>query len=408
MSYRGWSLLFFFGTAFALPLPPAFQANHGQMEPRVKYFAKGDGYTLALLPGEARLCPDDGLRCVTIAFPGSVQARIEPEDPLPFHLNSIRGTDPKRWVIDAPTWSRVRYREIQPGVDLVFHSSGSDWEYDFELAPGADPSRIHFEVRGAASLELDAKGDLLAGSIRWRKPTSYQRSGGDRRSIPTAFVVSAARVGFSLAAWDRTKPLVIDPAFVFSTYFGGSSNETARGIGRDSTGAIYICGSSNSPNLPTTRTSYQPSYRGGSAINIGDAFLAKFTPSGTLSFVTYFGGSADDVCTALAIDSKDAVYLTGFTASTDFPLVGGFQPYYGGSGGNHFGEGGDAFVAKFTSAGALSYSSYLGGSQDDAGLAHCRGRGRERLCDRFDPFAEPFCLRRISEGFRRHRLRLRE
>jgi len=370
MSRPRWSLLFLFGAAaFAVPLPPVFQANRGQMAPQVKYFAEGSGYRLALLPHEARLCPAGGLRCVAIAFPGSSPARMEAEDPLPFHFNSIQGADSTRWVMNSAAWSRVRYRHIQPGVDLVFYFSGSDWEYDFELAPGADPSRIHFEVRGAGNVKQEANGDLVAGSIRWRKPASYQQSGGARRAIETAFVVSGTRVGFSLAEWDHSKPLVIDPAFVFSTYFGGSGQETARGIVRDSRGAIYICGSTNSGNLPTARTSYQPSFRGGMAINIGDAFLAKFTPTGTLSFVTYFGGTADDVCTALAVDSSDNVYLTGFTASTNFPFAGGFQQYYGGSGGNHFGEGGDAFVAKFSSAGALIYSSYLGGTQDDGGLA---------------------------------------
>src|SRR5579859_5682055 len=140
--------------ALAFPLPSAFQANRGQMDGAVKYFAPGDGYTLALSPGEARLCPADGRACVAVTFPGATAAQIEAEDPLPFHFNSIRGRDPKQWVMESPAWSRVRYRQLLPGVDLVFHSAGSDWEYDFELAPGADPSRIHFEVRGTAALEV--------------------------------------------------------------------------------------------------------------------------------------------------------------------------------------------------------------------------------------------------------------
>ncbi len=368
-----------------LGLPAVFQANQGQMPADVKYFARSQGYTLALSEREARLAPADGTGDVIIAFP-SGNARIGAEDPAPFRINSILGSDPRRWVRNAPAWSRIRYREIQPGVDLVFHPSAQvetpdagrpGWEYDFELAPGADPSQIHFEVRGAASLEVDSAGDLLThtpggGSIRWRKPASFQKSGDGTRAISTAFVVSGTRVGFSLDAWDRTEPLVIDPAFVFSTYFGGSGNEISRGIGRDSLGNIYICGSSNSGNLPTSRTVYQANYHGGSAyLEIGDAFLAKFNSSGGLSYVTYLGGSSDDIATALAVDSNGNVYLTGITASTDFPTLNGFQKY-GGSGGNSFfdsGDGGDAFVAKFTSAGALVYSSYLGGSQDDAGLA---------------------------------------
>ena len=386
MPNRVWLVVFACSAALAVEprqydvaLPPLFQANRGQMPLDVRYFAAGGGYTLALAPGEMRLSPADGRGDVVIAFAGSPDTRIEAENPLPFHIHSIKGSDPRGWLMNSLAWSRVRYRQIQPGVDLVFHPapggrSAHNWEYDFELAPGADPSGIQFEVRGAASLEVDLHGDLYArtargASLRWRKPESYQKSGAATRSIATAFVVSGMRVGFSIAAWDRSQPLTIDPAFVFSTYFGGTGNEIARGIARDSSGAIYICGSTSSGNLPTSRASYQPNYRGGSAYTIGDAFLAKFTASGALSFVTYLGGSGDDIATALALDSAGNVYLTGFTSSLDFPFLGGFQKNYGGSGGNHFAEGGDAFVARFTPAGALSYSTYLGGTQDDAGLA---------------------------------------
>src|SRR5260370_40375724 len=380
MPNRVWPLLFLacVATLTAEPrqydtaLPPLFQANQGQMPPEVKYFATGPGYTLALSSGEMRLSAADGRGDVIIAFAGSGDARIEAENPLPFRINSIKGSDTRAWVMNSLAWSRVRYRQIQPGVDLVFHAARGDrsaqnWEYDFELEPGADPSRIQFEVRGAATLDLDSSGDLYARiargeSIHWRKPESYQKSGDRTRAIATAFTVSGMRVGFTMAAWDRSQPLIIDPTFVFSTYFGGSGNEIARGIARDSSGSIYICGSTSSGNLPTSRTSYQPNYRGGSAYTIGDAFLAKFTASGALSFVTYFGGSGDDIATALALDGAGNVYLTGFTSSLDFPFLGGFQNHYGGSGADHFAEGGDAFFAKFTPAGARSSPTYLGGT----------------------------------------------
>src|SRR5260370_6062352 len=203
--------------------PPLFQANQGQMAPEVKYFATGQGYTLALSTGEMRLSPADGRGGVIIAFAGSREARIEAENPLPFRINSIKGSDTRAWVMNSLAWSRVRYRQIQPGVDLVFHAARGDrsaqnWEYDFELEPGADPSRIQFEVRGAATLELDSSGDLYARtargeSIRWRKPESYQKSGDRTRAIATAFTVSGMRVGFTMAAWYRSQPLTIAPSF---------------------------------------------------------------------------------------------------------------------------------------------------------------------------------------------------
>src|SRR5690349_8675154 len=113
MRFHTGSLIFLYAVAaLALPLPPAFQANRGQMAPPVRYFARGDGYTLALSPGEARLCPVDGRDCVIVAFPRLAPARMEAEDPLPFYFNSIKGRDPKRWATQSPAWSRVRYRQI--------------------------------------------------------------------------------------------------------------------------------------------------------------------------------------------------------------------------------------------------------------------------------------------------------
>lgn len=348
------------------------------MNDRVQYFARGPAYTLALTDREMHLVPKGaGAGEVVVSFPGSQPVAIEPLDRLPFHINSIHGSDPSHWVMNAEAWSRLRYRQIEPGVDLVIHPAEStrEWEFDFEIAPGADPSRVEFDVRGAASLTVDAQGDLEAhtrdgNTVRWHRPASFQDSGPARTAIATRFAVSGTRVRFKVGPWDRHRPLTIDPSFAFSTYFGGDGDDLARGIAVDNSGNIYICGATNSGNLPTTRASFQASYHGGSAYNIGDAFLAKFNSTGTLTYVTYFGGSADDLATGLAIDTSGNVYMTGHTASSDFPVMNPFQSFSGDlTNSNNYGEGGDAFVAKFTPAGALSYSSPLGGAGDDAGLA---------------------------------------
>src|SRR5260370_1084902 len=155
--------------------------------------------------------------------------------------------------------------------------------------------------------------------------SSHSRVRGGRGSRPQIRCRSASIRSRGQTRGQRSEPGTSDPAFVFSTYFGGAGNEIARGIARDASGAIYMCGSTSSGNLPTSRTSYQPTYRGGSAYTIGDAFLAKFTASGALSFVTYFGGSWDDIATALALDGAGNVYLTAFTASLDFPLLSCLQ-----------------------------------------------------------------------------------
>lgn len=367
----------------APPIPFSLQRNQGELPPDVKYFARGPAYTLELANREIRLLPVDGSRELVLSFPSSPSApasrtaRIEPLDRFSFHVNTIRGADPARWMLNAEAWSRVRYRQIEPGVDLVIHpaKAAREWEYDFEIAPGADPSGVAFDVRGAASMAVNADGDLAArtrdgNTILWHRPVSYQTSypGGKTREIATRFDVAGTRVRFKVGNWNRREPLVIDPSFTFSTYFGGSGNDIARGIGVDSSGNVYICGSTTSGNLPVTKASYQTSMHGG--LTFGDGFLAKFNASGGLAWVTYFGGSADDMAMALALDTSGNVYLTGFTTSGDFPKLNAFQATFAGGGGNSWwGEGCDAFVAKFTSAGALIYSTYLGGTMDDDGLA---------------------------------------
>ena len=182
-------------------------------------------------------------------------------------------------------------------------------------------------------------------------------------------------VGFEVGHYDHSLPLVIDPALSYSTYLGGSQDETARGIAVDSQGNVYIAGFTNSTNLPFTANGFQPAYAGGSSNNTptGDVFIAKINPEATaVIYNTYLGGSGDDVGLALAIDSTGAAYVTGYTDSINFPTKNSTSHYAGGGtdAAMTFHTLGDAFISKLNPAGnALVYSTYLGGNLDDAGTA---------------------------------------
>ena len=305
------------------------------------------------------------------------QSQPKGEGRLAARANYLLGSDPSRWRTGAPLFERAHYPSVYPGVDLVFHGAARSLEYDFVVKPGADPRQIAMELSGASRLKLERDGTLTiraaTGEIRWGQPQVYQVRDGIREAVAGRFVLKGRRVTFALGNYDRRRELVIDPTLVYSTYLGGSDNDVSRGMAVDGAGNFYVTGYTFSSNLPRTGGSLQPSYRGGSmeADLGGDAFVAKYAPSGALIYLTYLGGSADDMGTAIAVDAGGNAYVTGSTASANFPTAGGFSPSYGGGGGNpQLTTFGDAFVAKLNPTGsALIYSFYLGGSQDDKGMA---------------------------------------
>jgi uncharacterized protein (TIGR03437 family) len=307
--------------------------------------------------------------------------RVRPEGaaPLGARANYMLGDNPAQWRAGVPLFERAIYRGLYPGVDLVFHGTDGALEYDFVVQPGASARPIAFDISGASALRLGPDGTLeiatSAGEIRWRKPDVYQTVDGVRREVAGRFVRHGHRVAFALGPYDHSRTLIIDPTLSYASYFGGSSDDSARGMAVDASGNIYITGSTVSNNLPVTSGAFQTAYHGGSAgADLGgDVYVAKFTAAGALAYVTYIGGAMDDVGSAIAVDASGNAYITGYTDSTDFPIVAGsFQTAYHGSGGNngYLGPAGDAFVAKLNAAGsALVYSTYLGGTLDDRGTA---------------------------------------
>jgi len=383
-------------------LPLSFEVNQGQTDPTVRFLSRGQGYTLFLTPEEAVLAlrgsavnpqaaksVDHSVPTVATAAARTSGAVLRMKlaganrtvvvagaDPLPGVSNYFIGKDPSKWLTGIPNYGGVRYTGIYPGVDLVYYGNQGQLEYDFVVAPGANPGAIGLDV-GAAPLQLDVNGDLIAateeGEIRFRKPTVYQPGpGGARRSVEARYLLERSsgperresRVRFELGSYDRRLPLVIDPVLIYSTYLGGSGGDVAYAVGVDGSFNSYVAGFTSSTDFPTASPPQGTS--GGN----GDAFISKLNPNGTaLVYSTYLGGSGSDSIAALAVDSKADVFVTGQTTSTDYPTTPtksstsssvAFQTAYGGNG--------DAFVAELSSTGSsLVYSSYLGGSGADFG-----------------------------------------
>ena len=393
-------------------LPARFEANAGQADARVRFISRGAGHTL-LLTAEgatlalrtdggreegARLAPSlraqgesarasradaPSFRVVGMKFVGAnTRAAVSGEGRLAGRVNYFVGRDPSKWRANVETFAAVRYRELYPGVDLVYHGGAGDrLEYDFVLAPGADHRPIRLRFEGAERLSLGAGGELLlhtkAGTLRQGAPVVYQQRGGVRREVAGRYELRGAReVGFRLGEYDPTLPLVIDPVLVYSTHFPYSYEMTV-----DTAGAVYVVGTTGTFNgdFPVTPGAFQTTPRGST-----DAYVAKLNPEGTeLSYLTYLGGGTPgnfdngfEYGEGVAVDSAGNAYVTGNTYSTDFPVLNAFQPASGGG-------GSDGFVAKLNPTGsALVYSSYLGGSEtewsksvavDAAGSAHVFG-----------------------------------
>jgi uncharacterized protein (TIGR03437 family) len=366
-------------TAFFSNLPLRFEENRGQSSHKnARYIARGPDFVMSLAPDRNWMEWSDrgsgnAVRLQTRLQNANPSARMRPEKRLEGSANYFIGR-PEQWQTDVAGFGSIHYENVYPGIDLIFHGEQGRLEYDFVLAPHADPSAIRLEVSGQRGARVNASGDLVistaAGELEWKHPEIYQTSGGTRHPVEGRFLVSGGNlVRFDIGEYDPNYTLVIDPALKYSTYIGGHGNDSARGIGVDGAGNVYVGGTTSTSDLNTV-SAFQPNFGGGTASPLsGDGFVAKFSPTGTLLYLTYLGGSYDDGIYALAVDSAGNAYVTGGTNSTDFPVVNAFQSAFAGSGGS-LTRSGDAFVAKLNPTGnKLLYSTYLGGNQDDIGLA---------------------------------------
>jgi len=289
------------------------------------------------------------------------EPRVYCEDKLPGTVNYIRGDNPSNWHTGIPTFSRLKYEGIYPGIDLIYYGTQQELEFDFSVAPGADPRAIELQFNGAQRLTLDSNGSLIIaaahGSISFRRPTVYQTAANEERQpVAGAFrIVKGNVVEFAVGPYDSSRQLVIDPILNYSTYFGPGSGAVSVAV--NSAGEAFVAGSAPD-SFPTSAGSFQAN-----PVNPGYArfhpYVVKFNSTGTaLLYSTFISGSGSDFITGLALDAAGNAYVTGSAGSPDFPVTtGAFETVNRASVGS-------AFVTVLNSSGTgLIYSTYLGGGK---------------------------------------------
>ncbi|HEV2853700.1 MAG TPA: SBBP repeat-containing protein [Thermoanaerobaculia bacterium] len=363
-----------------------FIENQGQVASPVRYylhgrdralFAGNDGLTIVLEPntGSNRHVSTRSSQLTNTA----VALRLEFVGARPDALVQGEGKGPlvnlltggrKNWRTGLPSYPRLVYSDLWPGIDLALIGDVQRVKYELRVKPGADPGQIRLRYRGGNALQLESSGELAVntplGTLRDQRPFSFQELNGQKTEVKTKYALRYPKntFGFSLAGYDRTRPLIIDPAvFLYASYLGGGNEDRASAIAVDTSGAVYITGDtfSTQSSFPTgtgfgSLPGAYATYSGGL-----DAFVAKILPSGTgLEYVTYIGGSGDDQGSDIAVDSTGSAYVTGQANSGDqFPVIGGPSLSYKG-GAN------DVFVLKLDPSGTtLVYSGFIGGAGDD-------------------------------------------
>jgi hypothetical protein len=380
-------------------LPLAFEQNQGQTDARVKYMARGNGYTLFLTADDAvfslysrsaesesssvrrvpevsaqRLPQHSAQKDLTAVVRmqlvgGNSLAKVSATGQLPGRSNYFLGNDPSKWRSDVAHYARVSYQDVYPGVNLAYHGAQRQTEFDFVVAPGANPAPISFHFTGVQGMKTDDSGNLVissaAGDVLLHKPVAYQEQNGARQTVDARFVLKAGnQVTFELGNYDRSRELVIDPSvsYAYSTYLGGSGNDEGEAIAFDNAGNAYVTGQTASADFP-----------GFSSTNklkgVANVFVTQLTPSGSLGYSTYVGGTGTDGGFGIAVNKTSGLaFVAGATTSTDFPVLpnpGAYQTALA------TGATRNAFVFELSNSGTLTYGSYLGGNGDDAafGLA---------------------------------------
>jgi hypothetical protein len=353
-------------------LPLAFEHNEGQVDSSIEFLSRGRGYSLSLSPTEAALQLNGAKNeSTTVRWQvagGNRNARISGESPLPGKTNYFIGNDPAKWRTGVANYANVRYAGVYPGIDLVYHGNQRQVEYDFVVAPKANPKQIRLAFQGVDSMRIGEEGQLILetahGDLVQPSPFVYQERDGQRRQVQGRYaLLGKNEVGFAVGRYDRTRPLVIDPVLLYSTFFGGTGLDQGLGITVDGSGNAYIAGYTDSASFPGSAGSSLQSTGGGYT----DAFVTKINAAGTaVVYSTFLGGDGDnEYAMDIAVDGSGNAYITGQTNSSNFPGVSGgsIQPSFAG-GVN------DAFVTKINAAGsAIVYSTYLGDSDEEIGIA---------------------------------------
>lgn len=379
-------------------LPLSFEENRGQADSNIGLLGRGAGFSVAFRKNEADFlfAPQsasrtDALQQVAVHHTEPISAsslrmklldanslvHIEGVEPLPGTANYFIGNNPANWRTKIPTFARVRYAQVYRGIDLEYYGAEQRLEFDFKLAPGADPAAIRFRLAGARRLSLDQQGNLIAmisgGPVVFHAPAIYQPDGkGNKLPIVGSFRISTGHtVSFTLGKYDRARPLVIDPILNYSTLLAPGSTNYPIALAVDGSGDVYVTGSA-SYGFPISAGAFQATPA--SEVQGSYPYVAKLNSTGTaLLYSTYITGTAaGDFSTSIGIDANGNAYIAGFTNSTDFPVTPGAFETVNKAAATQPPDSGCGFVTELNSTGTgLIYSTYLGGSTVDViqGLA---------------------------------------
>lgn len=385
--------------------PIYFEPNVGQADSSIRYFSHTADYTLSITrSGTVLVLAPENLSkgrthspaagpVIGITLHGAQATSVTAADQeLAGHVNYLIGNDPAKWRTDIPTYRRIVQHRVWPGIDLAYHGSARGLEYDFIVAPGADPGRVAMDFDGIDRAEIDSNSDLVLHSgkheVLMLKPSVYQKDGNDIRHVSAVWSSIARKessakhervsVGFRIGPYDRSKPLIIDPVLKYSSFLNDTAVAVGNAVAVDRSGNVYVTGLVFPPGFPTSSGAYQTACYTGAGGSFGcanqDAFVIKINPalSGAKSLVyaTYLGGSANGgpgftsffagEGNGIAVDSFGDAYVTGFTESGDFPVK---NPFLSGCPVNEADGCNAAFVTELNPQGSgLIYSTYLAGN----------------------------------------------
>ena len=398
-----------------------FEPNRGQADLSVAFIARSPEYAVALQRDGSAVYRSPAPLTIELVGQRA-PAAAEGEQPVPSVTNYYRGTATGEWHTGIPHYGRVRFDGVYPGIDLLWRSREADLEYAFVAGAGADPNQIRVRFRGARSVSLDGQGNLVletpAGVIRHRRPRAWQEIAGRRMDVAVELRLQGATAGFRLGPYDHRRPLWIDPVVSYSTYVGGAgydaayamatdgaggiymtgatasiafpaqgssvsgnndafvmkfnasgdlvyttilasnANTSGQALAADSSGNVYLAGTTEASNFPATKGAWQTVFGG-----VADAFAAKLDANGNLVYASYIGGAGQDTGTGIAIDTAGNAYVSGYTSALFPATKGAAQTLYAGG-------FSDAFVVKLNPAGSAAvYSTLLGGTGNDEAAA---------------------------------------
>jgi hypothetical protein len=352
-------------------IPLAFEPNLGQVSADVRFVARARELSVLLEDRRATLIASSGTAnssaersVLGISLVGASWRAVPTADGRQEGVsNYLVGKDPSAWHTDIVNFTKVRYTDVYPGINLVFYGNHRKLEHDFQVASGVDYRQIRVRLEGAKSLAVQADGGLQvetnAGSFHFEAPEVYQEKGANRIAVKGHYaVVASNEFRFRLGKYDRSLPVVIDPVLSYSTYLAGSSTDFGTAIAVDQKGNAYVTGYTYSTDFPIKGTAAGTCATACSPVN---AFVTKLNATGTaLMYSTIVGGSGFDQANAIAVDALGNAVVVGSTGSFDFPQKNGVTAILS-TYGNH------GFAFSLTPAGTkLNFSTYLGGESQDS------------------------------------------